>query len=456
MGNFLSRPAAKVGVAAFIIAYLYLQYSKKNKPSLKDKSPHKSSPTRPTRDSKTTTPSTTTTTPTPPPTPPTPAPTPAEIEIKFEEAQQRWKSFAHLANEDDKKQLYGLYKFILEGAPTSDSAPPPGSTDRPRIWKWEAWSEVTCETTQAAQLKYANLVFGIGARGGLVVQSPSSSGTSLVDSTTAATKEVNNAPSLLERFNNAEQYIKQEGNALGLGSTDLLELYGLFKQVKKGRCDQPEPSLWGGMEKKAKWNAWIQLGAMGPEEAMLAYVNKVTSVAGASWEGKDGTATATPVVRKKAPMGMGLNVSTIAEGQQPNDGTTTQDWKSLEGLHAAAKEGNTETTRTLLSNASMNIDAQNEEGMTALHWACESGHGGIVQLLLEKKANLTLRENMDGMTALHFAIPHAKVAELLVLAGADVNAQDNEGVTCLAMCDDTDQGPDRILRTKVDSLLASM
>ena len=67
----------------------------------------------------------------------------------------------------------------------------------------------------------------------------------------------------------------------------------------------------------------------------------------------------------------------------------------------------------------------------------------------------------DGATPLHRLVMQedrgsASMVRELQVAGADVNAKDNEGVTCLAMCADTDQGPDRILRTQVESLLASM
>jgi acyl-CoA-binding protein len=475
MGQFISRPATKFGIAAFLVAYIYLQYTKKTR--IKDESKKNSTASTTSTTTTTTTSSTSTTTkasatpnknstsstPTPTPTPtPVPPPKPPlppvlsseEIDAKFVGAQDRWTSVAHKANEVDKKYLYGLYKFILEGPPTPDHAPPQGSTDRPRLWKWEAWSGVTCPNKDAAKLEYANLVFAIGARGtgGLtgvtsVLQSPS------------ANTPVKEEPSLDERFKSATSYIKKEGANLSLGSTDLLELYGFFKQATIGKCNQPGPSMWHGMEKKAKWNAWNELGNMNKETAMLGYINKVTSVAGEGWESGGGDSNSSNSggsnsKKKKSSQGMGLNVSVMAEGKQSNDGTTVQDWKSLEGLHAAAQEGNVDAVRQILSSDSTSINAQNEEGMTALHWACDCGHSEVVSVLLKENASLEIKEKRDGMTPLHFAIPNEKVAELLILAGADVNAKDNDGISCLDMCDDPEQGEDRMKRGKVERLLA--
>ena len=41
----------------------------------------------------------------------------------------------------------------------------------------------------------------------------------------------------------------------------------------------------------------------------------------------------------------------------------------------------------------------------------------------------------------------------LIAAGADVNASDNDGTTCISMCDDKDQGDDRITRAEVAEAL---
>ena len=134
-----------------------------------------------------------------------------------------------------------------------------------------------------------------------------------------------------------------------------------------------------------------------------------------------------------------------------NDGTTTNDWKSLEGLHAAAQNGKVEDVKRLLSNG-IDINKQNEEGMTAMHWACDGNHSNVVELLLSNNAKHDIQDQ-EGMSALHYAIPHPNVATLLINAGANVHSQDNEGTSCLDMCDDEDQGPKRILRKDVERLV---
>ena len=149
---------------------------------------------------------------------------------------------------------------------------------------------------------------------------------------------------------------------------------------------------------------------------------------------------------------MGLTVSTMAQGQQDNDGTKGGDWKELQGLHAAAKEGDVEGVRQSLSQG-VDVNLQNEEGMTALHWACEQGHQSVVEVLLQANAKLDIKEMDMGMTALHFAIPTASIAEMLIVAGASAYAVDSDGVSCLEMCEDEDQGPDRIRHDRVRSLI---
>jgi acyl-CoA-binding protein len=254
MGNFISKqiskPAARVGIAVFIAAYLYHMSTKKSKHDkrqFKTTSPtknksNKSPASAPTPHAST---STSTPTPTPTPTPPpavpsTPVLSSEEIEANFEESQTRWPAFAHLATEDDKKQLYGLYKFILEGPPKPDKDPR-DSKDLVKIWKWEAWTEVKCTTGDEAKIEYSNLVFSIGARGGLVQQdvndepgnngpddaaamkvatSPSASSPSLSHKNTSLHL---NSSTLVERFSNAEKYIKNQGSNLGINTNDLLE-----------------------------------------------------------------------------------------------------------------------------------------------------------------------------------------------------------------------------------------
>ena len=490
MGNFISKqiskPAARVGIAVFIAAYLYHMSTKKSKHDkrqFKTTSPTKNKSNKSSASATTTSPtptphastSTSTPTPTPTPTPPpavpsTPVLSSEEIEANFEESQTRWPAFAHLATEDDKKQLYGLYKFILEGPPKPDKDPR-DSKDLVKIWKWEAWTEVKCTTGDEAKIEYSNLVFSIGARGGLVQQdvndepgnngpddaaamkvatSPSASSPSLSHKNTSLHL---NSSTLVERFSNAEKYIKNQGSNLGINTTDLLEFYSYFKQVQKGACNTPEPWAYE-MEKKAKWSAWKSLGDMTKEQAMESYVNKVTSVAGAGWEYEEkGSATKGAGAGAGAgrPQGLGLSVSTMSTGQQSNDGTTTNDWKSLEGLHAAAQNGKVEDVKRLLSNG-IDINKQNEEGMTAMHWACDGNHSNVVELLLSNNAKHDIQDQ-EGMSALHYAIPHPNVATLLINAGANVHSQDNEGTSCLDMCDDEDQGPNRILRKDVESLV---
>ena len=103
-------------------------------------------------------------------------------------------------------------------------------------------------------------------------------------------------------------------------------------------------------------------------------------------------------------------------------------------LHFAAQGGCLEVVRKLLS-AGADVNAKDKEGLTPLHYAAsadedENHSECVLKLLLESGASVGAKDNCDR-TPLHYAavgdcLDHV---HLLVAAGADKKARDNEGFT---------------------------
>jgi len=60
---------------------------------------------------------------------------------------------------------------------------------------------------------------------------------------------------------------------------DLLELYGLYKQVTVGDCNTARPGMMD-FKGKAKWDAWDKNKGMSKADAEAAYIAKVAALKG--------------------------------------------------------------------------------------------------------------------------------------------------------------------------------
>ena len=102
----------------------------------------------------------------------------------------------------------------------------------------------------------------------------------------------------------------------------------------------------------------------------------------------------------------------------------------------AAKSGDVATIKTLLKSDPSLIDARDTDGSTPLHCATWKGHEKVAELLLKAGANVNaVNENEHwGTTPLHAAAHanQAKIAQLLLDHGANVKAEDREGRTPMA------------------------
>src|SRR6266404_3729646 len=108
-------------------------------------------------------------------------------------------------------------------------------------------------------------------------------------------------------------------------------------------------------------------------------------------------------------------------------------------LIAAARENRTEMAEFLLSKGA-DVDARDDDGYTALFYAAynfgsEDANGATIpmaKLLLTRGANVNTAAH-DGSTPLMWAAAKGEgdIAQVLALAGADINAADASGKTAL-------------------------
>jgi ankyrin repeat protein len=73
-------------------------------------------------------------------------------------------------------------------------------------------------------------------------------------------------------------------------------------------------------------------------------------------------------------------------------------------LHTLVQKGELEGIRHMITETSVNIDAEDNNGITALHHAVIARRPEVVELLLEFKANVNTRDKIAGLTPIVYAI----------------------------------------------------
>ncbi len=101
----------------------------------------------------------------------------------------------------------------------------------------------------------------------------------------------------------------------------------------------------------------------------------------------------------------------------------------------AAKQGDLEKLKNLLTQDQTLLNARDTDNSTALHCAAWKGHRELIAFLITSGADVQVHNSNDhwGTTALH-AAAHANQAAIVLMlieAGADVNAKDMNDQTPL-------------------------
>lgn len=105
----------------------------------------------------------------------------------------------------------------------------------------------------------------------------------------------------------------------------------------------------------------------------------------------------------------------------------------MNDLHAACKNDKFNKTKNLLASNAFNIDEPTDDGWTSLMISSFQNHLRIVELLVQAGASLDAQNNITGRTAVMLAVrlQHVEVVKLLVRAGASLEIEDKQGITPL-------------------------
>ncbi len=85
------------------------------------------------------------------------------------------------------------------------------------------------------------------------------------------------AESTETEFNKLVEYFRHPAEQLKFSQSDLLALYGYYKQATAGDCRGSRPGLLK-VKERAKYDAWKKCSGMSKTEAMTKYVELAKSL----------------------------------------------------------------------------------------------------------------------------------------------------------------------------------
>ena len=151
---------------------------------------------------------------------------------------------------------------------------------------------------------------------------------------------------------------------VNIDASNMLRLYGFYKQATQGECNIPKPSMFSYSALK-KYLAWKAVGSISQEEAKSNYIEIVNSLVKAS----PGTSD-----NRKVNTQFGVAVSSMLKTEKQLDDCDKTIFDFL-------KEGNCSRVSLLLQSEPVLLDQMDESEMQLIHWAADRGDHEMIQLL---------------------------------------------------------------------------
>jgi acyl-CoA-binding protein len=240
-------------------------------------------------------------------------------------------------------------------------------------------------------------------------------------------------------FEAAAAWVTENGGSLP--NSVLLALYGCYKQALTGDC-HGSSAPWG-MEAAMKWKAWKQLEGTPRSEAVRMYV-KALRDAVPDWSPNGGAELCGLAKAEPGMNGFGPTVSTMGRIGADDERGNEVDATPVGQLNELIHNGDIASALTVLQQTPGLAFKADKDGMTPLHWAADRGSPEVTRALLAlagddkelAKSRIDARDH-SRETALHYAVntESEDVAKLLIAAGADAHAENEDGETPYALAE---------------------
>lgn len=231
-------------------------------------------------------------------------------------------------------------------------------------------------------------------------------------------------------FNSATNHVRKITSKLN--TSQLLQLYGLYKQATEGNCNIGRPG-WFNAQGRQKWDAWNALKDTAQDLAKEKYTELVQEF-DSEWiepinsKVKPGQDNVKPV-----PKETWVAVSSLRYSPEPELNANEL------SLIEAARENCSDRITLLLSSKPELKDEADEDGLTALHWAADRNALEALKAAIKGGCNVNSVDS-SGQTPLHYAssCDNLDCVKILLEAGASPLVKDVDGSTPLDLASDSE------------------